>query len=142
MPDDQDRNPGIAAIAGAAVGTLGGLIGLGGAEFRLPILIQMFRFDALRAVIVNKAMSLIVVAFALPFRAATVPFSEVAAQWPIIVNLLAGSLIGAWVGASWAMRLSSSGLYKVIAIMLVGIGVLRCWVRPFGRRIGARHRCS
>lgn len=46
--------------------------------------------------ILNKAMSLVVVATALPFRAGTVPFGELAAQWPIIVNLLAGSLIGAF----------------------------------------------
>lgn len=113
-----------AGLAGAAVGTLGGLIGLGGAEFRLPLLIQLFRFEALRAVIVNKAMSLIVVAFALPFRAAAVPFAEIAGHWTIIVNLLAGSLIGAWVGASWATRLSSAALYKVIAVMLVGIAAV------------------
>jgi len=50
-----------AAATGAAVGVLGGLIGLGGAEFRLPLLITMFGFVALQAVIVNKAMSLIVV---------------------------------------------------------------------------------
>jgi hypothetical protein len=33
------------------IGTLGGLIGLGGAEFRLPLLIGLFRFAALEAVI-------------------------------------------------------------------------------------------
>jgi uncharacterized protein len=87
---------------GAIIGALGGLIGLGGAEFRLPLLIGAFRFGALQAVILNKAMSLVVVASALPFRAATVPFSTVAAHWPIIVNLLAGSLLGAWFGAGWA----------------------------------------
>ena len=63
---------------GALIGTLGGLIGLGGAEFRLPLLIGAFRFAALEAVIVNKASSLVVVATALPFRAATVPLGEVA----------------------------------------------------------------
>ena len=53
---------------GAIIGGLGGMIGLGGAEFRLPLLIGMFRFAALEAVILNKAMSLVVVATALPFR--------------------------------------------------------------------------
>ncbi|WP_251053935.1 hypothetical protein [Streptomyces sp. ISL-66] len=52
--------------AGALVGVLGGMIGLGGAEFRLPLLIGMFGFAALSAVILNKAMSLVVVATALP----------------------------------------------------------------------------
>ena len=61
---------------GAIIGALGGLIGLGGAEFRLPLLIGAFRFAALQAVILNKAMSLVVVASALPFRAATVPFAS------------------------------------------------------------------
>jgi uncharacterized membrane protein YfcA len=107
------------------IGTLGGLIGLGGAEFRLPLLIGAFRFAALEAVILNKAMSLIVVATALLFRTRTVPLDAVAAHWPVIVNLLAGSLIGAWFGAGWAMRLKSASLYRVIAVLLVAIaGVL------------------
>ena len=91
----------LALGASALIGTLGGLIGLGGAEFRLPVLISLFRFRGLEAVILNKATSLVVVATALPFRAGTVPFSAVGANWPIIVNLLAGSLAGAWVGAGW-----------------------------------------
>lgn len=107
---------------GAVIGALGGLIGLGGAEFRLPLLICAFRFAALEAVILNKAMSLIVVATALPLRATTVPFATVAGYWPVILNLLAGSLVGAWVGATWATRLAGRTLYRVIAGLLVAIG--------------------
>jgi uncharacterized membrane protein YfcA len=109
---------------GAVIGTLGGLIGLGGAEFRLPLLIGPFGFRALEAVILNKAMSLIVVASALPFRASTVPFSAIAANWPTLLNLLAGSLVGAWCGASWATRLSSRSLYRIIAVLLVVIALV------------------
>jgi uncharacterized protein len=65
-----------------------------------------------------------VVASALPFRAAAVPFGLVAAHWPIIVNLLAGSLFGAWFGAGWATRLKSQTLYRVIAITLGLIAVV------------------
>jgi len=115
----------IAAFAvGAVIGALGGLIGLGGAEFRLPVLISLFGFAGLEAVILNKATSLVVVLSALPFRARTVPFSEVGAHWPIIVNLLCGSLVGAWTGASWATRLSSHTLHRVIAVLLVVIAMV------------------
>ena len=115
----------VAAFGGGAViGALGGLIGLGGAEFRLPLLIGLFGFGALEAVILNKAMSLVVVASALPFRARTVPFDAIAAHWPVIVNLLAGSLLGAWLGASWATRLRSETLYRVIAVLLVAIAAV------------------
>lgn len=71
-----------------------GTIGLGGAEFRLPLLISLFGFAALSAVILSKAMSLVVVLVALPARLAEVPAAEVAARWPVAVNLLAGSLWG------------------------------------------------
>jgi uncharacterized membrane protein YfcA len=83
--------------AGAVIGVLGGMIGLGGAEFRLPLLISLFGYAALSAV----------------------PASEVAERWPVAVNLLAGSLLGAWAGASWAVRMRSSTLYKVLAALMV-----------------------
>jgi uncharacterized membrane protein YfcA len=124
MPDVRlHRSMALAFGGGALIGALGGLIGLGGAEFRLPLLIGVFAFPGLEAVILNKAMSLIVVAFALPFRASSVPFGEVAGNWPAIVNLLAGSLLGAWFGAGWATRLSHKELYRIIAILLVVIAI-------------------
>ncbi|GEP55723.1 sulfite exporter TauE/SafE family protein [Reyranella soli] len=120
------RKGGVGAfLAGTGIGTLGGLIGLGGAEFRLPLLIGLFRFGPLEAVIVNKAMSLIVVASALPLRTGTISLAAIAGHWMVIANLLAGSLLGAWVGAAWATRLRSETLYRVIAVLLVVIaGVL------------------
>jgi uncharacterized membrane protein YfcA len=108
---------------GAAVGVLGGLIGLGGAEFRLPLLIGVFGFIALQAVILNKAMSLLVVLTALPARLFAVPFAELAPHWPVVVNLLAGSLVGASLGARWATRVASRTLYRVLAVLLVAIGL-------------------
>jgi uncharacterized membrane protein YfcA len=108
----------LAFVTGAVIGVLGGMIGLGGAEFRLPLLIGVFGFVALAAVIVNKAMSLIVVLTALPARLLTVPFTDVAAQWSVVLNLLAGSLVGAWAGATWATKRRSVTLYKVLAGLL------------------------
>jgi uncharacterized membrane protein YfcA len=113
------RRPGAGFAVGGVVGLLSGMIGLGGAEFRLPLLIGLFGFLALQAVILNKAMSLAVVITALPARLVAVPASELAAYWLVAANLLAGSLIGAWVGASWATRMRSTTLHKVLAGLLV-----------------------
>src|SRR6516164_2340962 len=129
---DGGRSSQAAFGVGAVIGALGGLIGLGGAEFRLPLLIGTFRFAALQAVILNKAMSLSVVASALPFRAATVPCAAVAAHWPIIVSLL-----GAWFGAGWATRLASQTLYRVIAVLLLGIAVVLVLGHDTGPASGA-----
>lgn len=116
-----------AFTAGALIGGLGGMIGLGGAEFRLPLLIGGFGFAALAAVIMNKAMSLIVVLTALPARLFSVPYADVSPHWFIAVNLLAGSLVGAWVGATWATRMRSATLYRVLAVLLVVMAVALAW---------------
>jgi uncharacterized protein len=118
------RKPAAALAAGTAIGALGGLIGLGGAEFRLPLLIGLFRFALLEAIVLNKAMSLIVVASALVFRMRVVSLDLVASHWNVVANLLAGSLVGAWLGADWATQMKSATLYKVIAALLVAIAVV------------------
>src|SRR5258708_6573043 len=64
--DEGRRCPAGAFIGGAGNGGVRGLIGLGGAEVCWPLLIGRFGFGAVEAVIVNKAMSLIVIASALP----------------------------------------------------------------------------
>ncbi|MFF5212199.1 sulfite exporter TauE/SafE family protein [Streptosporangium sp. NPDC000396] len=119
VPDRRVRSTPLVFAAGAAVGVLGGMIGLGGAEFRLPLLIGLFGFAALAAVILNKAMSLVVVLVALPARLAAVPLVDLGAHWAVVVNLLAGSLLGAWAGASWAVRMRTATLYKVLAALML-----------------------
>ena len=106
------------------VGVLGGLIGLGGAEFRLPILIGFFGFVALEAVILNKAVSLVVVASALAFRTSSVPIAAIAEHLDIVLNLLAGSAVGAWAGADLATRIERTTLHRIIAVLLLAMAGL------------------
>jgi uncharacterized membrane protein YfcA len=113
-----------AFAGGAVIGILGGLIGLGGAEFRLPLLIGLFGFAALQAVVVNKAMSLVVVLAALPSRLVAVPAESVAAHWPLALGLLAGSLPGAWLGAAWATRARAVTLHRVLGVLLAVIAAV------------------
>ncbi|WP_433513687.1 hypothetical protein ACQP2T_60755 [Nonomuraea sp. CA-143628] len=47
VPGRTVRSASLVFTAGAAVGVLGGIIGLGGAEFRLPLLIGLFGFAVL-----------------------------------------------------------------------------------------------
>jgi hypothetical protein len=126
--------------AGAGVGVIGGLISLGGAEFRLPPLIGVFGFLALQAVIMNKAMSLIVVLTALPARLAAVPIDTLTDYWFVVVNLLAGSLIGAWIGATWATRMRSITLHRVLDVLLVLIAVALAWDSHHSAQMGTRWR--
>jgi uncharacterized protein len=118
------HRPGLAFGIGATVGTAGGLIGLGGAEFRLPALVGLLRFTARAAVPVNLTSSLAVLAAAFPMRAATVPLHEIAPHLPAILGMLAGSMTAAWIGAGWARRASDRLLGRLILILLVGLGLI------------------
>jgi len=111
-------------LAGSLIGTLGGLIGLGGAEFRLPVLVGMFRLGTLEAVILNKAMSLVVVASALLFRGSAISPTLLMEPLDVVVNLLAGSLVGAWWAAGHAMKLPRHWLNRIIMVLLMGLALV------------------
>ena len=91
---------------GALVGVLGGLIGLGGAEFRLPVLVSIFNYRTLQAIIINLIVSLVTVTFSFIFRSGVVELENVAENWAVVINILAGSLIGSYVGVHYATRIN------------------------------------
>jgi uncharacterized membrane protein YfcA len=120
--------------AGALIGTLGGLIGLGGAEFRLPALVGWFRFGLREAIAINVFVSLVTVAAALVFRAGAHEPASLLAYADAVAALIAGSLAGAWLGSGLVGRLSMHLLHRVVAILLIalaGIMAAHAWM-PHG----------
>jgi uncharacterized membrane protein YfcA len=103
---------------GGTIGTLGGLIGLGGAEFRLPVLVSRFGFQPLDAIVMNKAISLVVVCAAMLFRFRVIPPGETLAHMDLVLNVLAGSLLGSWFAAGHAMRLAGPKLNRLVLVLL------------------------
>jgi len=103
-------------IGGASIGSLGGLIGLGGAEFRLPFLVGILKIDTLHAVMLNIIISLVTVFFALIFRGID---ESIYSNFYIVANLLTGTLIGAYIGANKASSIDKQKLNGYIFILLV-----------------------
>jgi uncharacterized membrane protein YfcA len=118
------RRPLAAASAGAAVAILGGLIGLGGAEFRLPLLIAVFAVFPHRAIRTNLLISLGTLAMAAAVRLGVLGSSNVADYRGEILGMLAGGVIAAWVGAGLLARIPKERIMAVIAILLVATAVL------------------
>ena len=119
------RRPLAAAAAGATVAVLGGLIGLGGAEFRLPILITIFALFAHRAVRVNLLISLATLAMSAAARLGFLPTSNLSAFSVEILGMLVGGIIAAWFGASYLSRIPKARMMGVIAaLLLVTAGLL------------------
>lgn len=119
-------------LAGSLIGSLGGLIGLGGAEFRLPVLVSLFKLGTLEAVILNKAMSLVVVVAALIFRIRAIPLGQLTPHLDVVLNLLAGSLVGAWWAAGLAITMPRKWLDRIIMVVLAGLSLVMLLEAWFG----------
>jgi uncharacterized protein len=118
------RRTATAAASGAAIGTLGGLIGLGGAEFRLPVLVGLLGMTPRAAVPMNLVISLVTLAAGLLGRGASLSLEPLLQLWPAILSLVAGGVISARWGAGVLSRLSDRRLSVVLAILLIAIGIL------------------
>ncbi len=103
---------------------LGGLIGLGGAEFRLPVLAGPLGYMARRAVALNVAVSLITVLAALAIRGRTLSFAPLTPLLLPMGAMIAGALITAFIGTALVGRLSNERLERVILVFLLIIGSL------------------
>ena len=103
---------------------IGGLIGLGGGEFRLPVLMYGIGFDARSAVPLNFLTSLVTLTFALAIRSGAVSLAAVLPHLPEMLGLLAGGMVSAFYGAALVSRLRDSHLVRLIAALLGALGVL------------------
>jgi uncharacterized protein len=113
-----------AALAGAAIAILGGLIGLGGAEFRLPILIGIFALFAHRAVRTNLLISLATLAMSAVARLSFVYETRVADFQLEITGMLVGGIVAAWFGAGYLRSIPKDRMIGVIAALLMATAVL------------------
>jgi uncharacterized membrane protein YfcA len=110
------RRPMAAACAGCGVAILGGLIGLGGAEFRLPILIAFFALYAHRAIRINLLISLVTLLMSALSRLSFVHATSVADHKLEITGMLAGGVVAAWLGAGYLSRIPKKRIMGVIAV--------------------------
>lgn len=108
---------------GVPIGTLGGLIGLGGAEFRLPVLTGILGYRPRQAVAVNLAVSLTTVLAAAAIRGSTLAWQPVVDLLPVAIAMTTGAVAAAYIGIGIVHRLPETGLRRLILVLLVGIGI-------------------
>ena len=117
--------PALALVTGVAVGVVGGLLGLGGAEFRLPVLVAVFGYAARRAAVLNLTVSLVTVMTAATTRLLT---ASAPAPWTHVgsatVGMMLGGMLGAYTAAAWLAKISEVGLHRLIRTLLLGLGIL------------------
>lgn len=106
------------------IGALSGLIGLGGGEFRLPVLMYAIGFDAKGAIPLNLMVSVLTLAFSFIVRSQAVSTSAILPFLPEVVGLAAGGILSAAYGPRLVKQLTSRHLMQIIGVLLAAIGML------------------
>jgi uncharacterized membrane protein YfcA len=112
------------AFIGLIVGLAGGLVGLGGAELRLPYLAGTLGLPLKKAVPANLAVSLLTLLAALPTRLLTL---KTASLTPFLFETTAlglGAVLGAYAGVNGLRRLSPLVLTRVVFALLLTLGLV------------------
>ncbi len=114
----------LAFLVAIPIAVLGGLIGLGGAEFRLPVLVGLLRRSAHQAVPINLAISLVTLLVSLGVRLRTLPGLPLEALGGILISMIGGAMLTAFLGAGLTARLSPHALEGWMRLLLTAIGLL------------------
>jgi uncharacterized membrane protein YfcA len=106
------------------IAVLGGLIGLGGAEFRLPVLMRVFRYHVKHAVPINLAISLVTVVSAFTIRITAASLESIAPLVPLLILFGSTSMAGAYIGTGYLQRLHDASVERIVVLLLIVIGAL------------------
>ena len=106
------------------IGGLAGLVGLGGGEFRLPVLMYAVGYPAKTAVPLNLIVSIVTLTFALVVRSATISVGALVPYLNEIFGFAAGGVVSAFYGARFVSSIKSEYLIKTISVLLAALGVL------------------
>jgi uncharacterized membrane protein YfcA len=106
------------------IGGLAGLVGLGGGEFRLPVLIYAIGYPARTAVPLNLAVSLVTLTFALVIRSRAVSVAALVPYLNEVAGLAVGGVASAFYGARVVSAIKNDNLTKTIAALLAALGLL------------------
>ena len=115
------REGALGFVCGVLIGAAAGMIGVGGGEFRIPVLLHVLRLPVRVAAGANTVIGLAVVVLGAIRR---LPQHE----WrtgdaPLVGTMIVTSLIGAWLGARLVDRVPLKPLKTFIAVYLTLVGM-------------------
>ena len=115
------RGGSLGFVSGIVIGATAGLIGVGGGEFRIPVLLHVLRLPVKAAAGANTVIGLFVVVLSVIRR--WDQQSLTADDVTLGAVMAAFSLFGAVIGARQAHRLSTPLLKRIVCLYLLAVGV-------------------
>jgi uncharacterized protein len=115
------QNGTLGFLSGIVIGAAAGLIGVGGGEFRIPVLLHVLRLPVKVAAGANTVIGFFVVVLSVARRWGQQRLTADDLTLGAVMAL--ASILGAMIGARKAHRLSTRTLKWVICVYLLAVGV-------------------
>ncbi|AMW08552.1 integral membrane family protein [Streptomyces qaidamensis] len=115
----QSARPARAAGAGAGLGALTGLLGVGGGFLAVPALVTVLAFEMQAAI----GTSLLVISANSLASLATRGATTTGVDWAVIAPFTGAAILGAWDGKRLATKVSGTLLQRVFAGVLLAVAV-------------------
>ena len=112
----------LTAVAGLAIGALGGAVGLILGSLRLPALIRVLRMDPRAAVGTN-----LTIGFAMGSVGWIGHVSGGRVDYPIMLLMAAAAVVGSYIGAQFTGKVTLDRLIKAVGAVLLVIGLMLLW---------------
>lgn len=119
----ESKSPLVRDLAiGLLVGLTSGLFGVGGGIILVPLLVLLFKTDQKKA----QATSLVVVSLSAVTGATTYAFAN-SIDWAAAPLLIAGGLIGTWLGTSFVKKINDRWLKLAFGVLLLAVAGRFVW---------------
>jgi uncharacterized membrane protein YfcA len=109
----------LAAALCAIIGAVAGLLGIGGGELRLPVLVSFLALSVKLAITVNLAISVATLGTSLIRRWDFGALDDIGGWGLLVVAVLAGNIVGALLGVRSGHRAREPKLARAMQLYLV-----------------------
>jgi uncharacterized membrane protein YfcA len=124
LPDVSKARTVVAGVLCAVIGAVAGLLGIGGGELRLPILLSYLSVAVRVALGVNLAVGAITLTTSLIRRANAGALDDLGGWGLLLAVLIGGNLLGAILAVGFTTRTREARLRQAIRVYLFAIGGL------------------
>lgn len=118
-----NRHYGVIMLDGVIVGTLTGLVGVGGGFLIVPALVVLGGLPMSRAVGTSLAIITLNAATGFYKHQDVLTRSDLSVNWELVVLFASLGILGSFAGGAAAHRLPQSALRRMFAVLLTGMGL-------------------